>query len=323
MKMKKKKPVIFIFLIVLIVLYFLIYIIPKVSNAFVTSYVAQYGQLTISDETTGYLVRKETVYTATDSGEINQYVDEGTLVRKKIRILEINEGSEGEISDKYSDILNRLGDAVKPSKKYRSSKVGIVSYYADGYESTLKPANLTSLTYEDYSKLSDKDIVKLSRKKANAGEPVYKIVDRTKWYVVCYVDPEHKDRYKKGTVLNIEFEDQTCEAAVYGVYPEGDRLKVVLRSGEYYENFAKTRVCDVRLVTYDDRGLLVMNRSITEENGVKGVKVKTNNDKYVFVPVFPLASNGEYTMIETGTHITEDGKYIATVNLYDEIQKNP
>lgn len=320
---KKKKPVILIFLAVLIILYILIYFVPKVSTVFVTSYVAQYGQLTISDETTGYIVRKETVYTATNAGEINQYVEEGTLVRKKIRVMEINDGADGEISGKYTAILDRLGDAAKPSKKYRSPKVGIVSYYADGYESTLKPKNLDKLTYEDYKKVSQDDTIKLSRKNAKTGEPVFKIVDRTKWYIVCYVDLENKDRYEKGTILNVEFEDQTCEAVVYKAEPEGDKLKIVLRSGEYYENFAKIRVCDVRIVTYDDRGLLILNSSITEKKGVKGVYVKTNNDKFVFVPIFPLASNGEYTMIETGTHITEDGEYIATVDLYDEIQKNP
>lgn len=323
MKKKKKKPIIFIFLVALVVLYALIYVIPKVSTVFVTSYVAEYGQLTISDETTGYLVRKETVYTSLKSGDINPYVEEGTLVRQNTKIMQVDEGQDGGISGKYAHILDGLGEKVVETKKYRSKKVGIVSYYADGYEQTLRPGNLNKLTLEDFEKVSNDNIVKLSRKTVNAGEPVYKIVDRTKWYVVCYVDLDHKDRYEKGAPVRVEFEDQTCQATVYKVSEENDKAKVVLKIGEYYENYSKIRKCNVNLVTYDDRGLLILNSSITEKDGKQGVYIKTNNDKFIFVPIQVFATNGEYSTIANGTFIDEAGEYQATVDLYDEVQKNP
>ena len=56
----KKKPIL-VFVILLIVLYAIIYIVPKINGALVSSYVAEYGELKISDETTAYFVRDEKV----------------------------------------------------------------------------------------------------------------------------------------------------------------------------------------------------------------------------------------------------------------------
>ena len=56
----RKKPIL-LFVIALVTLYVIIYIVPGVTGALISSYTAVYGQLRVTDETTGYLVRNETV----------------------------------------------------------------------------------------------------------------------------------------------------------------------------------------------------------------------------------------------------------------------
>ncbi len=53
----RKKPIL-IFVIALIALYIIIYIIPKVTGALVSSYTVEYGELKVADETQGYLVQR-------------------------------------------------------------------------------------------------------------------------------------------------------------------------------------------------------------------------------------------------------------------------
>ena len=69
----RKKPIL-IFVIALIALYIIIYIIPKVTGALVSSYTVEYGELKVADETQGYLVRDEQVYVSAASGKANRYI---------------------------------------------------------------------------------------------------------------------------------------------------------------------------------------------------------------------------------------------------------
>lgn len=74
----KKKPIL-LFVIAIVALYAIIYIIPSVTGALISSYTAEYGELKVSDETTGYIVRNETVYLASSAGEL-VYKDDGGAV---------------------------------------------------------------------------------------------------------------------------------------------------------------------------------------------------------------------------------------------------
>ena len=57
-----KNKGIFIFAILCILLMIIIYVVPGVGNLMKVSYVAEYGELSIYNDTTGYMVRNESVY---------------------------------------------------------------------------------------------------------------------------------------------------------------------------------------------------------------------------------------------------------------------
>ena len=318
----RKKPIL-LFVIALVTLYVIIYIVPGVTGALISSYTAVYGQLRVTDETTGYLVRNETVYTASAGGEINRYMEEGDLVRQGASIMEINGSSDGEIRADYADLLTRLGDGAVETENYTAGDGGVVSYYADGYESRLSPDNMEDGDYDYYSKLTQDSVTDLRRDIAKKGEPVYKIVDRTRWYIVCFVDKEHADRYQEGAAVNVEFADDAVETTVLRADKMDGRCRVILETDYYYARFAYRRAAEVRLVTYDEQGLLVENDSIAEKKGKKGVYVKTKTGEYTFVPVKVYATDGEKSLIADDYFYDDEGIYTDTVDIYDEVLKNP
>ena len=84
------------------------------------------------------------------------------------------------------------------------------------------------------------------------------------------------------------------------------------------------RACPVSLVTYEERGLLVENSSITEENGQQGVLVKKKTGGYDFVPIKVYATDGTYSLVaDTFFDDAESGKRYDTVEIYDEVLKEP
>lgn len=324
MKKIKKKPII-LFFIAIIALYVIIYIVPQVTGALVSSYTATYGELKISDETDGWLVRNEKVYTAGSSGSINRYIKESTLIRRGTSVMEVSGGSgEGsEIDSAYTEMLSRLGDNAVETESYTAEEGGIVCYYADGYEGKLTPETMKKGGLSYYSKITQDAVADLKRDTAVKGEPVFKIADRTKWYLVCFVEESSADRYEAGQEIEVAFEDDQIRMDVKSVKKMDGRVRIILETDYYYSGFARTRAAKVSLVTYEERGLIVENGSITEEKGVKGVYVKVRSGNFVFVPIRIYKTDGQYSLVADGTYYDEKGELISTVEIYDEVLKDP
>lgn len=331
---KIKKKTVILFVLALVVLYAIIYIVPKVNGAMTPSYIAEYGQLKIYDETTAYFVRNEKVYLAATTGDTNYFFEEGSLVRKDGKIMEVSENGKTNATDSegnpigpdaaYHGVLDRLGEDGIVREDYCVDDVGLVSYYTDGFEAALSPTSMEKRDYTFFQQLSQDAVLQLSRKSVIAREPVFKIVDRTKWYMVCFVDIEHLERYETGNRVTVEFEDGTVDAYVESAVEFGDKARIILYTDYYYEQFAQLRVAEASLVTYDENGVIVENTSITEQKGQKGVFVKGKNDDFFFVPVKVFATDGEKSLIADDFYYDteKDGEMVMTVEVYDEILKN-
>ncbi len=109
-----------VYLLLCIVLYVCIYVVPKVSDIFVETYVAEYGSLQIGEESEALFVRNERLYTADGGGAIDRVISGGSLMRKGSRIVTV--GGQG----------------------YYSGEKGIVSYFYDGLESVLTPDTMAT-----------------------------------------------------------------------------------------------------------------------------------------------------------------------------------
>lgn len=301
---KGKRIPIYIFLISLLILFGILYVFPTVTGALAKTTVIEYGSLQVVNQVTCYFVRDESVVTAASTGPIQYYFEEGELVRKGTKVL---------------DLLPTGGNA------YHVPDNLIVSYYIDGQESFFSPTNLSKITQEQVKGL-ELEVHDTRRESAISGEPLYKLVDNSTWYVFFWVGSEDVINYKKDGDVTLRLPLVNVKGTTYDIIEENGTWKVVLAFTKYYEDMAKLRTIEAEVVTSDYEGLMVPNESITTKNGKTGVYVKDISGEFLFTPVSVITSDGQYSLVESSFFDEEiDGmiERISTVEVYDEILNHP
>lgn len=322
---KKTKKAISVYLIILLILFIIVEVLPKVTDIFETTQILEPGNLIISYETTGYLIKDEAVCIASKSGNIKYHEEEGTAVKKGHQIVSVE--TEKTDSDKkqeprFSEYTERLKGFDGISNKYDAPISGIVSYYIDGYEDYFTFENMNKIKRKTVEGLSYKS-ADLKRESVIKGEPVYKISADDKWYILCWVDEETAESYYEGRDVIIELQDGSVEAQVHKVTKEDNDYRVLFYLDVYYESFAKSRAEDINIVISDNAGLLIKNKCIIEKNGQQGVYVKDKNGDYSFTPISVIASDDKESVIRDTTFINDEGQQVYTVDVYDEVLKHP
>lgn len=209
------------------------------------------------------------------------------------------------------------------AENYISRQNGVVSYYIDGCESEFTPENMALLSMDKVQKLNI-EVQNLARETTLANEPLYKIVDHKKWYAVFWVAPGNIVKYEKGKKATLNLPLGQVDGKVYDILDDGGQFLVILEFNRYYEDFARIRRIDAEVVTSDYSGLIIKNASLTSKDGQPGVFVKDKSGEYVFKPVKIITSDGEWSLVEASYFYTADGATkVETVNIYDEILKNP
>ncbi len=319
---KKKKNFIVIYILIVLVLCFVIYLLPKLSDTMTKTVIAEHGTMEISDEVECYAARTEKVYTAGSSGDTEYLVDEGEKVRKGTKVLNVSGSSSGEAGDEYSSLLERLGKSAKQTDSYTTATNGVISYFVDGYESTFTHKKIQKMTFDQVEDIQN-SYVNLSRKSVARGEPVYKIYKNEKWYMVFWIDEESASDYKEGSSVTVRFEDGEIEAEIESIAQQDDKFRVILASDRYYKSLASFRTGTVTVITCTCSGLVLENSCITEKDGQKGVYVKSTAGEYVFKPVQILLEGQKKSVLTASQYYDDDGKTVSTIKIYDEVLRNP
>lgn len=329
---KKRKRRIAIYLALVIVLYLIIYILPKITDVFETTQILESGVLEISCETSGYIVKDEAVVLADRTGAISYLMEDGTVVKKGSDICDIKK-DENESKDKpkkkaskYTEYLSQLKNFDGIYKAEDSPISGIFVKSIDGGEKYFNPENLDKITKEKAEEIKLKELG-LDREDVVKGEPVYKITGDDHWYVVCWIDREDAKEYEEGDSVTLTFPDGEVEAELQSkTVDKSDKdktIKFVFYMNTYYENLAKARETDITVTMSNSSGLIVDNECLIKKDGRLGVYVKTKDDVYVFKPVNVKASNSKQTAISDGTYVNDKYEQVQTVNVYDEVLRNP
>jgi putative membrane fusion protein len=337
-----KRAIVVLFVLAVAGLYVAIFVIPDLKGALRKTAVLEYGNLAISDEVTAYMVRDETVYMAAHTGEIRYYVGEGVKVRKDVKLLDIVGGSipvkaidaesaEAEAESGEADVSEmaalqaRIGANGVVLEQNTASETGVVSYYIDGYESVFSLENIPSLTRE--AAASTAPVVNVTRHNGyvTQGEPIYKLLDNTQWYMVFWFDKDSGSivNYKSGGAVTARMRDGEVSGKIEDVVDQGDAWMVVLGFDRHYEHMAQLRRTDATIVVADYRGLLVDNASIASRDGTVGVYAKQRSGDFAFVPVNIVRSDGVRSIVSMSSFAAPDGKQVKTVNIYEEILLDP
>ncbi len=297
-----------LYIAVIVVLAGWIYILPRVSDALTPTVVLEYGQMQVMDQVTCYIVRNEQVVNASHSGTPTYYAEEGGKYRKGVRIADV------------------------AGAGYNCPVTGIISYYYDGMEGqytpqTMHEMELVALTEgeedETDALLQPKNI---QRDSVSSGEPLYKVVENDVWYAVCRVESASIVKYQQGAKVAIMLPTDTVTGRVDEIVDKGSYWMVILKFDRYYEEMPRLRRLSATVITSDNSGILVPNESLTQQDGKSGVYVKGINGNYSFTRVKIIATDGEYSLVESGSfnENTQEGtEKVSTVDIYDEIQRHP
>ncbi|MDD2215123.1 MAG: HlyD family efflux transporter periplasmic adaptor subunit [Eubacteriales bacterium] len=302
-KRNPKKILAYLFALAILVLFLIIYVFPMVTGALTQTSLVEYGSIQILDEANCYFVREEKVVNAAASGAIQYYFEEGELVRKGTKVL----------------------DLVPAGGNYIVGDNSIISYYHDGLEEVFTPKTMSSLKKENIENL-EISVKNIKRESAISGEPLYKIVDNSVWYVIFWVEPNRIVKYTKGNTVYLNLPLGQVKGTTYDIIDDQGKWLVILKFTRYYEDLPKLRNLKTEVVTSDYEGLMIANESITSYEGSPGVYVKDINGEYIFTPVSVITSDGNYSLVESSFYYKSvDGENVKvfTVDVYDEILNHP
>lgn len=322
---KKTKKAIFIYLAVLMALYVVVEILPKVTDIFETTQVLEPGTLTLANETTGYFIKEEQVGIAAETGKLQYLEEEGAAVKKGHKIVSINADSGGEDrkeEKRFGEYTGRLKGFEGISDEYTAPISGVLTFTIDGYEDYFTVDNMMKIKRETVEGLHYES-VNLDRAHAIKGEPIYKISNDDSWYILCWVDKKNAESYYEGRSVTIELPEGSIDAVVGNMKRDGEDFRVIFHSDVYYKTFGSSRAEDINIITSDNTGLKINNKCIIDRKGETGVYVKNKNGDYVFNRIKIIASDDKESVIEDATFIDEDGNQVYTVDVYDEVLKHP
>ena len=340
---KLRNVIIVLFIILLLVLAVLIYVIPGLTGMLVETYTAEYGDISIHDDTTGYFVRTEDVYAADSGGNVARLATEGDLLRPYTTVVEITGASEsdGDGNDRMSQIAKDLDSYMKSGTGYKIELGGIVSFFVDGYENKLTPNRLSAVKKEELDEIDQSQVAEVGSI-TSKGNPVFKIVGNNGWYIIAYVPSESRENYEEGALVNVTFfekEDGSKEEypdlstmdplynkvdmRVLEVSSEGDYTKLVLESSRYFGGIGQYRVAYCRIVSEEISGLLIDPESLVEKDGKTGVYVKQKTGRYDFVPVQVYGKTEKVVVIADTYFYDEEGEYTRSVDPFDDVLRHP
>ena len=322
---KLKKKTICIYLLIVVALYIVIAVVPSLTGALTRTEIIEHGDLTVKDDVKCYIVRDETVYLASQSGDIKYKVKEGTLVKRGTELLDFitaDAKKEKDSDSEYKDIIDRLGSDAISDSSYVSQRKGNFTFFTDGYENYFTPEKIKDLKEKDVTGIDDIPL-DLKRDFTEAGDPIYKISDNSNWYILCWIDQGDISKYETGKDVKVKMPEGTIIANIDSISQENNKWRVIMKTNRYCKDYTKIRTADVSVITSDNEGLLVSNGSITTKDDVVGVYVKATTGDYVFTPIQVLGTNGKETLVAEGAYYDDKGNSVSTVEIYDEVLKNP
>jgi putative membrane fusion protein len=173
---------------------------------------------------------------------------------------------------------------------------GIVSYKIDGFEEVYNTENLEELSEVDIKGLNS-GIINIKTNQKKVGEPVFKIIDNFKWYLIAEVDPSYEDLLgaeKQGSVW-IEFSEG--DSVRSKIYKKLDNGRLIFEVIDHFDNLAFQRKAKFKIVKNMEFGIVIPVSAVVVENGEQGVIIKGPEGKQ-FKKIDILYSNAEQAVVE-------------------------
>ena len=180
-----------------------------------------------------------------------------------------------------------------------SDMAGIYAEGKDGFEETLSPDNIDTLTPEDI-----KDVIKNSKNGGNLNDKnvyTYKIIDNFSYYVAVNLDSVISEGIKVGDSAIVRFSDfsqndnKATVEYVSSPDEEGNRM-IVVHCNSYIKNLLSQRVVNVEFIKSSVSGYKVSVEHIHTYDNAVGLYIK-RGAVMRFLPVDIVYSNEEEAIV--------------------------
>ncbi|MBS4534207.1 HlyD family efflux transporter periplasmic adaptor subunit [Clostridium sp. D2Q-14] len=218
-----------------------------------------------------------------------------------------------------------LKESENNNKTYYSEDSGIVSYQFDGYEEFYSYNNVLNMKPKDI-KLEEKSI-KNTRKLDNIehGQPIMKVIDDFKWYILANVSVEKSKNLNKGDSIRIRVKDdsQEIQGEIVNLKSDKENTLVLIELNSYLYKYYKERFLEVEIILRRYEGLKIPSKAIVKKDGLKGVYTKNIDSIINFKPVKILYQDDEFVIADQGQRgmiqLKKDEEKYNTVESYDEV----
>ena len=147
---KKVRKILYIYLAAVLLLAVGLIAIEKSGSLLNPTEVVKYGDLKVSENVDGILIRNEKVFLAKQNVEVSFKAGEGDLLKRRELIGEESEykfkDSEKEsLEKKYKTIKSNLGNNTENDIDLKANYSALISYNIDGYENKLNTGNMKKI----------------------------------------------------------------------------------------------------------------------------------------------------------------------------------
>ena len=155
-----------------------------------------------------------------DSGDFKKAVSKSQLFRDSVIGKQIATGTHLDFNDKLEALKKELDSLQSEKYSYTEVKAEEAGYFisgADGYENTLKYADIDSLTNDDIEKA-------LKSKPSDVSSSVVgRTVSSFNWYIACLVDTDKTIDLSKNKAIYVNFPSAGIEKLPVSIYKFGNR----------------------------------------------------------------------------------------------------
>lgn len=202
-----------------------------------------------------------------------------------------------------------------------SNYIGILTSYCDGYEDKLKIENIRDLTVSDIRSIKDVESIDYSKPKIK-GDPLGRIVDDYRWYLVGEVTKEDIEHIYSEKPVYIYIEDKKIKAYLEDFYKGKDQKFIgYFRVEDQNFKFFEKRKHNADIEYEYSKGLKIPMSALVEKDQKMGVYVVDRTGTAIFKEIPKIeARNKEFFAIHYESSYRKD---LTKINLYDEIVINP
>ena len=252
---------------------------------------AQIAELTekihqmIADNKTGDLLKYER--------ELRNLMEQRqTFLREQVNV-------DSQLQSYYEEEAALLAGIEGWRRSSTAESDGVVSFYFDGAESVLTPANMMKLTVTDISNILDgKSYYTLTD--STTSRPLYRLVEKNNWYVVVISESRIPEFESKDTAFQVKFggaDSDTYTAKAMEVREEGKNFIYYFHFTDDISKLIIARNVDMT-ISMDYVGIMVPEKAIRTRNGEKGVYIRNEDKDKQFIPVEILINNDGYAIIQ-------------------------